>query len=85
MPDLWDPKLKKIHITAGKNAVPYLLKMEWESYPIFYERNYGWMYRVPKGTALPSGRVKLLFPNDFKPKFYDNSFDYFRIPYLYLR
>ena len=43
---LWDPKLKKIRLTLSMNVVPYLLKLEWKSRPIFHDQKFGWLYRT---------------------------------------
>ncbi|KAJ2744963.1 DNA-directed DNA polymerase gamma mip1 [Coemansia sp. BCRC 34301] len=45
--DLWDPKLKRPQITVRTRVAPYLLKLKWLGYPLYYSDLYGWTFRVP--------------------------------------
>ncbi|KAJ2826628.1 DNA-directed DNA polymerase gamma mip1 [Coemansia erecta] len=45
--DLWSTKLKRIHITVRTRVAPYLLKLKWLGYPLYYSTLYGWTFRVP--------------------------------------
>ncbi|KAJ2731428.1 DNA-directed DNA polymerase gamma mip1 [Coemansia sp. BCRC 34962] len=45
--DLWDAKLGRPHITIRTRVAPYLLKLKWLGYPLYYSALYGWTFRVP--------------------------------------
>ncbi|KAI7832034.1 DNA polymerase family A-domain-containing protein [Kickxella alabastrina] len=45
--DLWDTKLKRIHITVRSRLAPYLLKLKWLGYPLYHSSAHGWTFRVP--------------------------------------
>ncbi|KAJ1669643.1 DNA-directed DNA polymerase gamma mip1, partial [Coemansia sp. RSA 1694] len=45
--DLWDSKLKRPQITVRTRVAPYLLKLKWLGYPLYYSDLYGWTFRVP--------------------------------------
>ncbi|KAJ2518432.1 DNA-directed DNA polymerase gamma mip1 [Coemansia sp. RSA 2049] len=47
--DIWDRKLKQPHITVRTRVAPYLLKLKWLGYPLYYSDAYGWTFRVPIG------------------------------------
>ncbi|KAJ3115781.1 DNA-directed DNA polymerase gamma mip1 [Physocladia obscura] len=46
--ELWDSKAKAVKISSSKRIAPYLLKLTWRGYPVYYNRSCGWMYVVPK-------------------------------------
>ncbi|KAJ1679932.1 DNA-directed DNA polymerase gamma mip1, partial [Spiromyces aspiralis] len=46
--DLWQSKLKDIHVTARSRIAPYLLKLKWMGYPIYHSKAHGWMFRAPR-------------------------------------
>ncbi|KAJ2721930.1 DNA-directed DNA polymerase gamma mip1 [Coemansia sp. Benny D115] len=52
--DLWDTKLKRIHITVRSRVAPYLLKLKWLGYPLYHSTAFGWTFRVPKSVYLAS-------------------------------
>jgi DNA polymerase gamma 1 len=79
---MWDNKLQKFNITSRKIVVPYLLKMEWQGNPIFYERKYGWMFSEPTDTKISSDPLKFPDDDNFAPKWFNAKYTYFRIPYV---
>ncbi|KAI8813655.1 DNA polymerase gamma [Cladochytrium replicatum] len=86
--ELWDSKSCRIRITLSKRAVPYLLRLKWMNYPVYYSRPFGWTFVVPKdqGKALVDFK-RLSFDKNPDDKHYDEvaSFDennlYFRVPH----
>ncbi|KAJ1647781.1 DNA-directed DNA polymerase gamma mip1 [Coemansia asiatica] len=48
--DLWDTKLNRIHVTVRSRVAPYLLKLKWLGYPLYYSNSHGWTFRVPRGV-----------------------------------
>jgi DNA polymerase gamma 1 len=86
--DFWDSKLKRIRLTTSKRASPYLLKLHWNGYPLYYSSLYGWTYRVPKANLDVSGLSSVLeFSSDPSSEAYDpvasidDSHIYLRIPH----
>ncbi|KAJ2256930.1 DNA-directed DNA polymerase gamma mip1 [Coemansia sp. RSA 455] len=47
--DLWDTKLGRPQITVRTRVAPYLLKLKWLGYPLYYSSLHGWTFRVPLG------------------------------------
>ncbi|KAK5672355.1 DNA-directed DNA polymerase gamma mip1 [Batrachochytrium dendrobatidis] len=88
--DQWDSSNKRLLLSTSRRIVPYLLRMNWDGFPISYCRAYGWMYRRPVKDIPPDSeclKLQLSFSVDPKDKAYDPiaTFDeenaYFRIPH----
>ncbi|KAJ2595837.1 DNA-directed DNA polymerase gamma mip1 [Coemansia sp. RSA 1722] len=52
--DLWDSKLKRIHVTVRSRVGPYLLKLKWLGYPLYHSTSHGWTFRVTRDIYLES-------------------------------
>ncbi|KAJ3234698.1 DNA-directed DNA polymerase gamma mip1 [Chytriomyces hyalinus] len=87
--ELWDSKAKCIKISSSKRVSPYLLKLTWRNFPVYYNSAFGWLYRVPrsdKKTVIKEPEV--MIPNDPGAKGYDEAavgemvdFRFYRIPH----
>ncbi|KAJ3343288.1 DNA-directed DNA polymerase gamma mip1 [Entophlyctis luteolus] len=53
--ELWDSPSKAIKVSSSKRVVPYLLKLTWRGYPLYYNRSFGWMYVVPRDEVETAG------------------------------
>ncbi|KAI9032220.1 DNA polymerase gamma, catalytic subunit [Hyaloraphidium curvatum] len=63
--DLWDAGEKRIRLTTSKRCVPYLLRLQWRGFPLYYCSEIGWTYRVPKEESERAGKgVPVLFTAD---------------------
>ena len=40
----------ELDLTQKKTVTPFLLRMQWEGYPLFHSKTYKWTYRVPLST-----------------------------------
>ncbi|KAJ2710896.1 DNA-directed DNA polymerase gamma mip1, partial [Coemansia sp. Cherry 401B] len=49
--DLWDAKRGRIHVTVRSRVAPYLLKLRWRGFPLYYSAAHGWTFRVPAAEA----------------------------------
>lgn len=38
----------ELDLTVRKRVAPLLLRLQWKGFPVFYSREHGWLYRVPK-------------------------------------
>jgi DNA polymerase gamma 1 len=72
--DLWDSKLKRIRLSLSKNIVPYLLRLEWNGYPLVYYQDYGWLYHTPLEAEVKNAKPLELEGMERNRK-------YFRIPH----
>ncbi|KAH9249204.1 hypothetical protein BASA83_000673 [Batrachochytrium salamandrivorans] len=88
--EYWDPEKKSLSLSTGVRLAPYLLRLQWNGFPLSHCRAYGWMYRRPSKDLSrnpESLRLRLSFSSDPKDKTFDPiaSFDtenaYFRIPH----
>lgn len=83
--DLWDTKAKRIKLSTAKKVVPYLLKLEWKGFPIFFNAKFGWMFHGPeievlkiiKGTGVDGDTL----PIEPGQEFMIPGHVYFRIPH----
>ena len=74
--DLWDLELKRIRISASKKVVPYLLRLEWNKHPVFYDAKFGWMYHGPIDILGTRSDVTAVKPENMLPEHV-----YYRIPH----
>ncbi|CAB5196034.1 unnamed protein product [Rhizophagus irregularis] len=44
---IYNKNTNKVRVTALSQIAPILLKLKWLNYPVYYSKQYGWMYRVP--------------------------------------
>ncbi|KAJ3195408.1 DNA-directed DNA polymerase gamma mip1, partial [Irineochytrium annulatum] len=86
--NLYDKKLHKLIITPSMRVSPYLLKLQWRSYPLYYTKAFGWTFRVPTEDRDKFDADPLEFPNDPSDKKHDervereaNKFIYYRLPH----
>lgn len=85
--DLWDKKLNKLKITTSKRITPYLLKLQWQGYPVYYAKTYGWTFYIPKpDTRFEAKTEPLAFSSDPSDPTYDEfasntSYRFYRIPH----
>jgi DNA polymerase gamma 1 len=86
--DLWDSKEQAVKLTTSKRIVPYLLKLEWKSFPLRYNTLYGWMFRVPQERQNEVKGDQLIIPTDPDEKGYDEvqvneskNYVFYRIPH----
>ncbi|ORY41038.1 hypothetical protein BCR33DRAFT_719131 [Rhizoclosmatium globosum] len=68
--ELWDSKAKAIKITSSKRIAPYLLQLSWRSFPMYYNKAKGWMYREPAVDLKDSVRPSLTKEELETHKFY---------------
>lgn len=54
---LWDPKDRKIKLTTRQRVAPYVLKLSWFGYPLYYSRTVGWCFYVPKDRVKEDSRL----------------------------
>ncbi|OMJ15036.1 DNA polymerase gamma [Smittium culicis] len=59
--DCYDFESKKIIITFKQQLTPYLLKLTWLNYPLYYSKNFGWTFVVPRSQL---DKVDLLSKNN---------------------
>ncbi|KAJ1653673.1 DNA-directed DNA polymerase gamma mip1 [Dispira simplex] len=84
---VWDRKAGRIRVTTRTRVTPYLLKLQWQGYPLYYSDTYGWTYRVPHEDTHKIHQAALDFPTDPQDEAYeeypaeDTSGCYFRIPH----
>lgn len=45
--DAFDSKTKQLKITVRSRLAPILLRLKWFNFPLFYNKEHGWCYRVP--------------------------------------
>ncbi|RUS20538.1 DNA polymerase gamma [Endogone sp. FLAS-F59071] len=45
--DAFDSKTKQLKITVRSRLAPILLRLKWLNFPLFYNKEHGWCYRVP--------------------------------------
>jgi DNA polymerase gamma 1 len=38
----------ELDLTVRKRVAPLLLRLQWKGFPVFYSREHGWLYRIPK-------------------------------------
>ncbi|KAI8837130.1 DNA polymerase family A-domain-containing protein, partial [Chytriomyces cf. hyalinus JEL632] len=87
--ELWDSKAKCIKISSSKRISPYLLKLTWRKFPVYFNSAFGWLYRVPRSdetTVIKEPEV--MIPNDPGAKGYDAAavdemadFRFYKIPH----
>ncbi|CAG8671440.1 8748_t:CDS:2, partial [Cetraspora pellucida] len=46
--NIYNSRTESLKITPRNRISPFLLRLKWQGYPLFYSKKYGWMYRVPK-------------------------------------
>jgi DNA polymerase gamma 1 len=84
--DLWDRKTNTLKLSTCKRIVPYILKLEWNGYPLEYSKEHKWIYRVPQTDEQPQSSSPLLFNSDdknFEPKYLElsQSYRFYKIPH----
>ncbi|KAJ1969993.1 DNA-directed DNA polymerase gamma mip1, partial [Dimargaris xerosporica] len=84
---LWDAKAQAIKVTTKTRITPYLLKLKWRGYPLYFSDAYGWTYRVPREQADAICETPLAFASNPADPAYeaypaqDHDGCYFRIPH----
>lgn len=63
--DLWESSEQRIRLTTSKRVVPYLLRLQWRGYPLYYSAKIGWTYRMPFSDADKIGKATpIVFTDD---------------------
>ena len=47
----------ELDLTVKKRVTPYLLRLQWKGFPLYYSADVGWVYRVPREQAVLEGDV----------------------------
>ena len=47
----------ELDLTVKKRVTPFLLRLQWKGFPLYYSADVGWVYRVPREQALIEGDV----------------------------
>ncbi|ORX93329.1 DNA polymerase gamma [Basidiobolus meristosporus CBS 931.73] len=83
----YDKKSNDLRITTRTRIAPYLLKLKWRGYPVYYSKGHGWTFRVPVEDDI-GGNVKPctftedpLDPNYEEYPISDVAGKYYRIPH----
>ncbi|KAI8867817.1 hypothetical protein GQ42DRAFT_149150 [Ramicandelaber brevisporus] len=63
--DLYDTKISDVVITVRTRIAPYLLRLKWHGFPVYYSNEHGWAFRVPAGD--PFIKSTQATPLKFKP------------------
>jgi DNA polymerase gamma 1 len=86
--DLWDPKIKRIRLTTTKRVAPYLLRLQWRGYNVYYSKAMGcWTFCVPRTDTFHNKAPPLTVSHDPTHKnhdpviFADSKHVYYRIPH----
>jgi DNA polymerase gamma 1 len=53
-----------MEVTVRSRIAPLLLRLKWEGFPLFYSREHGWTFRVPKEENYTTTRCCLHFSLD---------------------
>ncbi|KAJ1927445.1 DNA-directed DNA polymerase gamma mip1 [Tieghemiomyces parasiticus] len=61
---LWHGPTGRIRVTSKCRIAPYLLRLKWRGYPLYFSDRYGWTFRVPKEDALEMDDEALEFSTD---------------------
>ncbi|CAG8638932.1 9163_t:CDS:2, partial [Funneliformis mosseae] len=54
----------KLKITPKSRIAPLLLRLKWQDFPLYYSRNYGWTYRVPRDADYQTTAKECKFSRD---------------------
>ncbi|KAJ3146350.1 DNA-directed DNA polymerase gamma mip1 [Geranomyces michiganensis] len=79
-------------ITLSKRVAPYLLKLKWNGFPVFWTKTYGWTYGVPKKDAsgaqisgtpcrFSSSKEKESESDPYDPLARPDTTSYYRVPH----
>ncbi|KAJ3344101.1 DNA-directed DNA polymerase gamma mip1 [Gonapodya sp. JEL0774] len=81
--ELWDSESGSIRITTSKRVSPYLLRLAWNGYPLYYSKTVGsWCYRVPQNDRVVSKTPKLDMDANKDPEVHaDTNHVYYRVPH----
>ncbi|TPX41221.1 DNA-directed DNA polymerase, partial [Synchytrium endobioticum] len=86
--ELWDSNAGRLRLSLSRRITPYLLKLQWRGYPLYYSKAYGWTFVVPLERKVEFGaQTPLEFSDNLEDKNYDKraSCDpdhvYYRIPH----
>ncbi|GBC08066.1 hypothetical protein RclHR1_00790016 [Rhizophagus clarus] len=72
---IYNKKTNKVRVTALSQIAPILLKLKWLNYPVYYSKQYGWMYRVPiKDKHFIANSVLCEFPTQPEHIYYEPHF-----------
>lgn len=86
----------ELDLTQKKTVTPFLLRMQWEGYPLHYSKTFKWLYRVPlrdiadddwtnqgavKGHGMPMGWGKDAAKTGDEALQADHEHMYFRLPH----
>ncbi|KAG2067134.1 hypothetical protein BDR04DRAFT_1159428 [Suillus decipiens] len=50
-----------LDVTVRNRIAPILLRLSWQGWPLFYSREYGWTFRVPRDAYFPTRFSQLDF------------------------
>ncbi|TPX62628.1 DNA-directed DNA polymerase [Powellomyces hirtus] len=89
--DLVDKLDKKLWITLSKRITPYLLRLKWKNFPVYWTKSFGWTFVVPKDEQYKLNDNSLRFssieqeasretPYDSRAS-HDKDHVYYRIPH----
>lgn len=82
--DLFQKNDSPINITVRTRIAPLLLKLCWDSHPLFWSDKYGWTFRVPRGeTATYVGKqmIQCVFDESEANLRDDRAHTYFKLPH----
>ncbi|KXS19784.1 DNA/RNA polymerase [Gonapodya prolifera JEL478] len=81
--ELWDSASGSVRITTSKRVAPYLLRLAWKGYPLYYAKTVGsWCFRVPATDRVVSKTPKLDLDADKDPvAAEDKDFVYYKVPH----
>ncbi|KAK9728460.1 DNA-directed DNA polymerase gamma mip1 [Basidiobolus ranarum] len=83
----YDQKTNDLRITTRSRITPYLLKLQWRGYPVYYSKGNGWTFRVPKDVDIGGSVKPCSFTEDTSDPNYeefpvcDANGKYYRIPH----
>ncbi|RKP35211.1 DNA polymerase family A-domain-containing protein, partial [Dimargaris cristalligena] len=84
---VWDRSNDTIRVTSRTRITPYLLKLKWRGYPLYFSDQYGWTFRIPRANRDQISDKPLAFPTDpLDPQYEtypagDTEGCFFRIPH----
>ncbi|KAJ3065574.1 DNA-directed DNA polymerase gamma mip1, partial [Podochytrium sp. JEL0797] len=86
--ELWNSKENAIKISSNMRITPYLMHLTWRGFPLYHNRAFGWLYRVPESETSTIDEHPISLPTSPDHKGFDpmalaeqRDFWFYRVPH----